>query len=81
VRNECVEIDLYVPHELVRVDMRIYLLENKLVGLLDGFKMSGFGAMEYVDGQFIPAPNVMGYSYYKMLFAMKQGRTPTVARY
>lgn len=76
VRNESIEIDLYVPHKLVRADMRSYLVESKIVDLLENYGITSIGFLDYVDGFFVPIPPISGYSLYKMMFTMKQGRLP-----
>jgi hypothetical protein len=73
VRQESIQIDLYVPHRLVREDFRIYELENKIVSILDGITI-GVGTLDYSEGYFIPSPSISGYSYYRMIFVMEEGR-------
>lgn len=73
VIQENIIIDVYVPHRLVREDMRIYEIENKIVALIDRLSV-GIGYLDYVDGQFIQLPPISGYSQYKMVFTMQEGR-------
>lgn len=73
VRLETLQFDIYVPHNLVRKDKRVYKLENKIVGLIDGMPL-GIGYIDYVNGTFVRIPNVAGYAMYRMTFAMEEGR-------
>jgi hypothetical protein len=73
VRYETIQFEIYVPHRLMKKDKRIYQLENKIVNLIDHFKI-GTGNLDYVNGNFVTITNVTGYSQYSMSFLVAEGR-------
>lgn len=75
-----IEIDIYVPHTLMKDDYRVYDIEDKIVSLIDDKKLNALDSLEYVQGNFVPLTPISGYVSYKMTFAIKQGRS-TYGRY
>jgi hypothetical protein len=73
VRHEAIQFDIYVPHRLQKLDMRIYKLENKIANLLDKMPMN-IGYLDYIDGSAIPLPPIQGYALYRMVFRIEDTR-------
>lgn len=76
--QETIQIDIYIPHSLVDRSGRVYQVENKIVALLDRMGI-GIGFLDYTEGQFIQLPAISGYTQYKMVFVIQEGR-PNYAR-
>lgn len=72
IRENNIQIDLFVPHRLVDEEERIYTLQDSVEGILDNSTL-GISKLNYVDGHFVMSP-IKGFSAFRMIFAMKEGR-------
>lgn len=71
--QESIQMDIYIPFALIDRGGRVYQIENKIVALLDKMGI-GIGYLDYTEGQFIQLPPISGYSQYKMIFTVQEGR-------
>lgn len=73
--QDLVFIDLYVPLKLVQTDLRIYLIENKIINLLDNQSIGTLGELSLVESYCEKIPKVQGYATMSITFKKSNGRT------